>query len=335
VTILVTADHECGGLEVLEDRGAGVLPLVRWERGGHTNARVDVFGAGPGSGWFHDQVRDHAWIHEVAAARLERRPVAPPPGALVPDGELGDLRHVAVLQAAASGFGEGHNRLDALHLDADERGLAIGLEGIFERGRNAVVVLLDVDLGAGTGPARLAGALSDRQGRADGILSSLSLDAPAVPGFGADLAIVVWGGADPMLEDRADAAGLRGLRWPYGAPDDLHWLGVAVAFADDVRGGDSPLAPIPGRGLELFVPWRALYPEHDGAVPPGATLGLAAVLVNDDGGYTSNQALPPFAPTATNPGRELVPIPGVVSFTVDSIGDGRPDAELPPVVLSP
>ena len=45
--ILVTADHETGGLTVLTNNGAGVLPTVTWSgTGGHTAAKVPVYAWG-------------------------------------------------------------------------------------------------------------------------------------------------------------------------------------------------------------------------------------------------------------------------------------------------
>lgn len=45
--VIVTADHETGGLAVLADNGSGVLPTVAWQFWGlHTTARVGVYGFG-------------------------------------------------------------------------------------------------------------------------------------------------------------------------------------------------------------------------------------------------------------------------------------------------
>jgi hypothetical protein len=73
------------------------------------------------------------------------------------------------------------------------------------------------------------------------------------------------------------------------------------------------------------VPFGQLYPALLGKVPANATLAIAVVLVNDDGGFTSNQALPPFDAGTANPGRTVTRLPGVVRFTVDPDGDGVPD----------
>ena len=64
-----------------------------------------------------------------------------------------------------------------------------------------------------------------------------------------------------------------------------------------------------------------------------AAIDLVAFLVNDDGSFLSNHALPPFPDQAENPGAAATPLPGVVRFTLDSDGDGRPDGAAAPEVL--
>ncbi|MCZ6676461.1 MAG: alkaline phosphatase [Candidatus Poribacteria bacterium] len=44
--ILVTADHETGGLQVLENNGKGNFPEVSWSTGGHTTVNVPLYGWG-------------------------------------------------------------------------------------------------------------------------------------------------------------------------------------------------------------------------------------------------------------------------------------------------
>ena len=44
--VLVTADHETGGLEVLRNNGRGNLPDVSWSTDGHTGANVPVYALG-------------------------------------------------------------------------------------------------------------------------------------------------------------------------------------------------------------------------------------------------------------------------------------------------
>jgi alkaline phosphatase len=50
--VLVTADHECGGLAMVESRGLGEMPEVTWATGGHTKAPVPLFAWGVGADRF-------------------------------------------------------------------------------------------------------------------------------------------------------------------------------------------------------------------------------------------------------------------------------------------
>lgn len=331
VTLVITADHECGGLTIRSPPArAGQLPDVMWRWGQHTNARVDVFGAGSGTADLDGQVIDHAAVHALLAARVDGAAVVAPPRVLTPDGSFGELRYRVAEQVVTSGFGAGFNQLDALHLDADATGLAIGVEGVFEWAANAVVVLIDVDYGAGTGVTSFGGALSDSDGRVDAIVSSLHADGSALAGFGADFALVSWGGTDPHVEDLIDDAGLRALVAPLSAPDDLSWHGAAINFGERVRTSGTAVTTVTGEGLEVLIPWPSLYQS---GLPAGATLAIAVVLVNDDGGYASNQALPPFAPGTPNPGRSDFALPAVAVLPVDADGDGLVDATFSPVVI--
>lgn len=323
VLLLVTADHECGGLEVVPD--------VSWRWNEHTNARVDIFGMGPGSEIFDGQVFDHRWVHAALVAQLTEQALIPPERLLVPDGHLDDLRHRAAEQTTTTDFGVGINQLDALWVDADERGLAIGVEGLFQWQENAITIFIDVDLGAGTGIASMAGSLSDLEGTIDAILSSLRLTAPAVDAFGADLAISSWGGMEVHHEVLLAESGARGLRSPYGVSTNLGWLQAATNFGEGVR-TRVPVSPIPGEGFETFIPWSVLYPELSGGVPVGARIGIAAALVNDTGSYTSNQILPALD-SAPAPAENLTPLPGIVEFIVDSNRDGVGDGEQTPTIL--
>lgn len=324
-TVIVTADHECGGLAIVEAGAAGEYPEVTWRWDHHTNARVGIFGEGPGTEVFDGAVVDHRWVHAIARARIDGDAFVEPAREPIPDGELGDLRHRAVVQAVPSGFGAGFNQLDALWLDAGAEGLSIGVEGVFEWDENAVEIWIDVDFGAATGPGGLAGAIDDTSGAADAVLAASTVSAPAVEGFGVDLVIVSIGGADPRRGDRLDEAGLRGVRAPYGDDDDLGWGATTINFGA-VRTRGAPIAARPGEGMEVLIPWDELYPS---GVPAGARVAVAAVLVNSDGGYTSNQMLPPLPAEAPNPGRDGVALPGVVVYELDDGGSA------PPVVVAP
>ncbi len=335
VTLIVTADHECGGLTVERPHAMGVLPDVSWRWLVHTNARVDVFAQGPGAEVFDDALRDQRWVYAVSRARLTGEPLVTPPRVAIPDGHLADLRYHVSTQTLSSGFGPGRSQLDGLYLDADRYGLSIGVEGLFAWDDNAVLLLLDVDFGSGTGHASLSGALQDEDGKVDAILSASNVTTPATPGFGADFAVVSLGGADPQLGELRTDGGLRGLRAPFGSADNLGWHGAALNFGEGVRTRAVTASRAAREGFEVFIPWDRLYPAQAGRVPQGAELAISALLVNNDGGFTSNQALPPFVQDSAMAGRTRVALPGVAVLAVDSDRDGVVDGELSFSVRAP
>ena len=49
--VLVTADHETGGMNVVADRGAGVAPDVTWTTTGHTGVNVPIYAWARGPKW--------------------------------------------------------------------------------------------------------------------------------------------------------------------------------------------------------------------------------------------------------------------------------------------
>jgi hypothetical protein len=328
VTIIVTADHECGGLEVVSPAPIGVLPEVQWRWGIHTNSRVGVFAEGPQSEVFDGEIRDHRWVHASLVAALEGEALVAPERELVADGFMGDLRYQVADQTVVSGFGPGVNQLESLRIDANEHGLGIGIEGIYEWDNNGVVVLIDTDFGNESGATSIEGSFTDDNGALDTLLSNLRLDsAPA--GFGAEFALASIGGADPHEEDRIDEAGLRGLVAPHGASHDFGWHGAAMNFGEEVRGHGEAIDLVQGEGLEAFIRWPALYPEiAGGGIPAGARVAVTVLLVNSDGSYISNQALPAFDAGSENPGTASVRIPGVVSLALDGDSDGKVDSEL-------
>jgi alkaline phosphatase len=50
--VIVTADHECGGLLVVESNGPGNMPTVTWAGTDHTGIPVPVYASGPGAEQF-------------------------------------------------------------------------------------------------------------------------------------------------------------------------------------------------------------------------------------------------------------------------------------------
>jgi alkaline phosphatase len=272
VTLIATADHECGGLTVINGHGAGVLPDVRWASRVHTNARVALFASGPGTDTLRDADIDHRTVHAVLRARLTGVAPTSPAPVLVPDGRLDDLAHRIPVRVDHDGDGPSQtSRLTSVAVGGDASVLGLGIEARLGAGATAVV-LLDVDFGATTGVARFTGALRDRNGSASALLSALSLAIDAA-GFGADLAIVASPSATPTIEELSPITGLRGLRPPYGDPARLQWLPVASNLGDE-------LAPGAPRVLEVHLPWTTVFA---GAAPGTATLAAAVLIVDKDG----------------------------------------------------
>jgi hypothetical protein len=62
--LLVTADHETGGLTVTNDNGAGRYPDVTWSTNGHTGIAVPLYGIGLNA-HLVTNATDHTNIHAV------------------------------------------------------------------------------------------------------------------------------------------------------------------------------------------------------------------------------------------------------------------------------
>jgi len=62
--ILVTADHECGGLTVLSSSTAGNYPDVNWSTNGHTSTAIPLYGLGVGADGV-PLISDNTTIHEL------------------------------------------------------------------------------------------------------------------------------------------------------------------------------------------------------------------------------------------------------------------------------
>ncbi len=314
-TVLVTADHECGGLHVITGNGAGNLPSVEWRYLWHTNTDVGVWASGPYTEVLDGERHDNAWVHAVLEAAVTQSAIVPPiEGALV-DGWLGDLEAGAVSQAYESSFDPQYNRLDALHVDANENGLRIGIDGVFEDDANAVVVYVDIDYGDSTGWPH-DGALTDLGGPGDSLLSALKISF-ADSTFGAERALISLT-AEEALRGTAgnDTTGLRDLT----SEADFGWLESAINFdGGNVSLFDAPAVDVgvADEGFEAEIPWVSMY----GADTPGVErrIAVVAVLVNDRGTWISNQALPAFA-SATEVGSGTATIGAEVAITVDGTG---------------
>ncbi len=75
--IIVTADHETGGLTVIANNGAGNFPTVTWASTGHTATPVPVYAWGVNAE-LAAQVTDNTDIHALALAGLTGTPACTP-----------------------------------------------------------------------------------------------------------------------------------------------------------------------------------------------------------------------------------------------------------------
>ncbi|MGL6259870.1 alkaline phosphatase [Vibrio sp. WXL210] len=63
--VIVTADHEVGGLELIKTNGAGEIPQVSWLWGNHTNVPVPMVAWGVNSEVVHGRSIDNTSIHAI------------------------------------------------------------------------------------------------------------------------------------------------------------------------------------------------------------------------------------------------------------------------------
>jgi len=80
--VIITADHETGGLKVVRGRGKGKVPEVTWSSKGHTDAEVNVYAVGPGSEALRGRI-DNTDLFRVMMGEVQKaaRPAAEPVGA--------------------------------------------------------------------------------------------------------------------------------------------------------------------------------------------------------------------------------------------------------------
>ncbi len=82
--ILVTADHETGGLTVLNNNGAGEFPTAKWSTTGHTAVNVPVYAWGVNAEMISG-IMDNTDMFEVVTAGPEAKGPNPPDGARYED----------------------------------------------------------------------------------------------------------------------------------------------------------------------------------------------------------------------------------------------------------
>ena len=66
--IVVTADHETGGLKILKNNGKGKLPEASWSTTKHTGVKVPVFAQGPGAEAFTGPMDNTDVFHKIMSA---------------------------------------------------------------------------------------------------------------------------------------------------------------------------------------------------------------------------------------------------------------------------
>jgi hypothetical protein len=298
-----------------------VIPdsTFRWSH--HTNDDVPVFGTGALAAVVDGNRLDNLWIHSILASAIDASAsVATPTVPAVVNGSTDDLGALVSTQVHATSFGAGYNQLDALYLSSDSLGLRVGVDGVFERGENTVLVLVDFDYGAETGLGRTI-SVSDVAGTLDAAISAANFTVD-VAGVGFDVVVGVQGAEEFADGDRYDYAGLRGLYGAWGAADDYGWLNAASNF-DDGNVADGTMAPDAGatglteNGFETIIWWDDVFPA--GLPATGTSVAVAVVLLNSTGEYASNQALPPFL-DAAEPAEAAWSVASVAVLPVDATG---------------
>lgn len=330
-TVVVTADHECGGLDVTGSSGQGEIPASTWRWGRHTNADVPVYGLGPYTDVLDGVRQDQLWVNAVLTAAVDGRDSVQSPSvpALI-DGSTAELGPALVTQPWSTNFGAGYNQLDALHLSADRFGLRIGVDGVFERDDNGIFALIDLDYGGNSGFG--AGvSLSDITGRLDAALSGMNL-AVDVPGVGFDIAYGSLGAQETEYPMLIDDSGVRGWGGDLGTPTNFSWWQGVSNFDDgNVAVGaaarDAGSTGQTENGYEMLVPWTSAF--RTGIPSAGATIAVAVVLVNQGGDFASNQALPPLA-SGVDVGSAALTIVQVAVITIDAAGNPVGSATLVP-----
>jgi hypothetical protein len=271
---------------------------------------------------FDGQRLDNTWVHAVLAAAVAGAPsVTAPTESLLADGRTEDLGPIVATQAWETTFGAGFNQLDALRVTADTDGLWIGVDGVFERDVNSVLVLLDVDYGGATGWGADTTTLEDGEGTLDTLLTRMPYT-PGVEGMGFDLVIGTMGAEELDLGDLSEVTGLRGLHGAWGSATDYWWLLAQTNFddgnvADGSAARDAGAMGATAGGWEIHVPWWSVYPS--GLPAAGMDVAVVAVLLKSDGSLASNQALPSLV-SGASPGGDTVLLESAVRIQLDATG---------------
>lgn len=320
VTVVVTADHECGGLVVGDGLDEEGMPDSRWLWIDHTNRDVGVFVWGDGGELIADQRVDNSYVHAILDGALRSRSPVAPVVPRVPDGDLDDLGSAVAIQDHDTDFGSGFNQLDALRVTSDENGLWIGVDGVFDEHANGVLVWLDLDHGEGTG----VGAdlvLADPIGVLDRLTGELQLK-PTVAGTGFDAVVGQVAASYVRGYVTYDLGGVRQFQPPRGLADDFAWQFGVVNYddgniADREPARDAAATGLTQGGMEVYVPHGSLW---EGGLPAsGVEIAVFVTLSSASGDTMSNQALPAYGSDVA-PSSDDVPVQAVVSLSIDGSG---------------
>jgi alkaline phosphatase len=234
VTILITADHETGGLELRTPGPAGTLPTVHWRTGNHSNDDVPVFAQGPCSARLDGALTSHASLYHTMRACLTGTPLPDPTErARILDGHVDDLEVP---------LAEGSGVLTALRGASDPVGLWFGVEAALADDDAGVLALVRFSPRA-TRDALAFGLGDDPVSVA---IEALAIDEAGSEGW--DLAHWIPGervrSYDPYAEDTGGRA--------KGAPGAVLWM-ANVSSPAVGRGSHAA-----GGGVEWLLPWQAL-----------------------------------------------------------------------------
>lgn len=253
-TLIVTADHETGGLDLVEGHAAGQLPDVRWRTGNHSNDDVPVYAVGPCAERLDGALTSHAALHATMQACLTGAPLPDPatrPRTL--DGHTDDLRTQVPTDGEA---------IDGLYVDADDVGFWLGVDLTLDP-PPAGGVLAVVSLGGELTPPDAAWVRSaDGVGEALGIVETPPISDGAWHAYH-------WVPASSLAAYDSYAEDVTGARG-RGSAQALPWF-ANVSSAAAGRGTHRARG-----GVEWLLPWAALTP--DGRRPNASfRVGVAVV----------------------------------------------------------
>jgi alkaline phosphatase len=321
-TIIVTADHECGGLHIDPTGAVAGIPVeTQWMWGDHTNDDVPVFASGMAAPWVDGVLLQNNWIYSVLRSIVSGETLVEPSVPWLVDGDVAELGPVVATAIHDTNAGVAFNQLDTLRVASDAEGIWIGVEGVVESDANSFVVLIDSDFGAGSGVTS-GGQLADDGGLVDALLSNLSftvLDAR----LGFDAASVLIHGRYTRPTQMLEDSGVRVWQAPMGELEDFFWSSHAsnIDSGNLSRFGIGAVdAGVTGEtigGVEVQIPWTSLFAK--GLPAKGASLAFVVTLTNDDGTWISNQTLPATAATGAV-GVDGLEISSFVTMTVSGTG---------------